>query len=272
MMETAVIQLTQRCPLNCPQCYMKKSDREMDVSLVFDLIDKAKENGVKAIQFTGGEPMTYSKLNDVIRYCHAKDIYTMVATSGYNHSVSGYAALFASGLTALCVSLNSTDESENIATRDGYRLSMAAMDDVLALEAALFVNIVVSAHNVVSLRETVDELVRKGCEMICLLKRFPSAQGEIVRKLSTREIRMICDVVDAYPQTVQVENCFLEYWFYRNQKNYSCRDAGRKSYFVAVDGTVSPCSQSARYAYADVTHMQKEAGQWRRGYCYAENI
>jgi MoaA/NifB/PqqE/SkfB family radical SAM enzyme len=56
-----VVQLTDRCNARCPQCGMRASASfirsSLDRDTVFRLIDVASDRGIKAISFTGGEPL-----------------------------------------------------------------------------------------------------------------------------------------------------------------------------------------------------------------------
>ncbi len=271
-MDTVILQVTCRCPLHCEQCYMEKSRQEMEYETARGAVDQARARGARMIQITGGEPFTYPHLKELIQYCRAANLYTAVATSGYGHSPAGYAALYEQGLTQLSISLNSTSKIENKITRDGFELSMAAIQDVLSLGVSFAVNVVVSKATIDALGQTVTDLVTMGCEQICLLKRFPSVHGETVERLSRHDIDKIARVADAFPDAVHVENCFLDYWCSRERRVRGCRDAGICAYFVNVDGTISPCSQMTRCRYTNVEDMMKNADQWRRGYCYAENL
>ncbi len=270
-METVVIQLTCKCPLNCDQCYMVKSNAEMDIETAKAAIYKAGILGARTVQLTGGEPLTYDKLDELIAYCHENGMFSAVATSGYSHSRERYSAMFKSGLTALCISLNSVKKDENLVTRDGFELSMGAIHDMVELGEQFCVNIVVSKHNIDTLYGTVKTLVDMGCRDICLLKRFPDFRGQRVEKLTRSDILKLCRVTDDFSSIVDVEGCFWEYWFFVKRQIYSCRDAGKSSYFVNVNGEISPCSQMFKCSYPDLLSMNNDADAWRRGYCYAEN-
>ena len=56
-----VVQITDRCNARCPQCGMRISSsfkrRTLDKQNVYKTIDAAATRGIKAISFTGGEPM-----------------------------------------------------------------------------------------------------------------------------------------------------------------------------------------------------------------------
>ena len=68
-----VIQLTDHCNARCPQCGMRTTEgfqrSRLSEKAVRGIIDAAAEKGVRALSFTGGEPMLFRKeLMELIRY------------------------------------------------------------------------------------------------------------------------------------------------------------------------------------------------------------
>ena len=67
-----VIQMTDRCNAQCPQCGMRAAERftRSDINL-YDMkciLDRAAGLGIKAVSLTGGEPML--RMQDVLRLAH----------------------------------------------------------------------------------------------------------------------------------------------------------------------------------------------------------
>jgi len=54
-------EITQRCPLHCPQCYKPPADevKEMPLAEFKQHVDAAYEMGVKQISLLGGEPFMH---------------------------------------------------------------------------------------------------------------------------------------------------------------------------------------------------------------------
>jgi len=84
-----VIQLTDRCNAQCPQCGMRASApfrrSKLDGTEVRRILDHAGKIGVKAVSFTGGEPFLYFKdLLEYIRYAGRSGIpYIRTGTNGF---------------------------------------------------------------------------------------------------------------------------------------------------------------------------------------------
>lgn len=84
-----VIQLTDQCNARCPQCGMRATERfersRLPMEGVRRIIDAAAEKGIRALSFTGGEPMLlFEDLAELIRHAGAAGIpYIRTGTNGY---------------------------------------------------------------------------------------------------------------------------------------------------------------------------------------------
>ncbi len=84
-----VIQLTDHCNARCPQCGMRTTEEfqrsRLSANAVRDMIDAAAEKGVRALSFTGGEPMLFRKeLMELIRYAGQAGIpFLRTGTNGF---------------------------------------------------------------------------------------------------------------------------------------------------------------------------------------------
>lgn len=84
-----VIQITDACNATCGQCGMRVTNRFPRTRLSLDnikaIIDRAGENKVKAISFTGGEPFLFcDDLIEMIRYAHRAGIpFIRTGTNGF---------------------------------------------------------------------------------------------------------------------------------------------------------------------------------------------
>ena len=64
------ISVTEKCPLKCPFCFHEyDNDNELSVNQVYRYIDELASMGTAQIQFSGGEPLIYPHILEVISYC-----------------------------------------------------------------------------------------------------------------------------------------------------------------------------------------------------------
>jgi MoaA/NifB/PqqE/SkfB family radical SAM enzyme len=84
-----VVQITDRCNARCPQCGMRLTERYRRSSLrlgqVRKIVDRAAARGVRAISFTGGEPLLlFEELLEMIEYASRAGIdYIRTGTNGF---------------------------------------------------------------------------------------------------------------------------------------------------------------------------------------------
>lgn len=81
--ETLFVELTQACNLECLHCGYKDSiEHSISYEAVIDAVEKCIPLGLKLVVLTGGEPMLYRELAELLRYCKEKSLKTKLTTNG----------------------------------------------------------------------------------------------------------------------------------------------------------------------------------------------
>ena len=81
----AIWNFTNRCNLSCLHCYSKATLDSKDTLSTQDILDtlpKLKENGIKFLIFSGGEPLTRADIYDIAAACKELGIITYLSTNG----------------------------------------------------------------------------------------------------------------------------------------------------------------------------------------------
>ena len=81
----AIWNFTNRCNLSCLHCYSKAELDSVDTlstKKIMDTLPKLKENGVKFLIFSGGEPLTRHDIYDIAGRCKELGIVTYLSTNG----------------------------------------------------------------------------------------------------------------------------------------------------------------------------------------------
>lgn len=76
---------TRRCNLRCLHCYSASSPDEndqLDVALLLQAITDASIEGYKTVSFSGGEPILYQHLLELLNHAHQCKMVTAVASNG----------------------------------------------------------------------------------------------------------------------------------------------------------------------------------------------
>ena len=64
------LELTTKCPLHCPQCYVSlNTGREMPLETALYWIRDAASCGVRSVNLSGGETLCYPYLTELIKEC-----------------------------------------------------------------------------------------------------------------------------------------------------------------------------------------------------------
>ena len=79
--------LTEACDKRCKYCFYDAGGKDaytrtMSRELGHEIIDEAGNLGIQTITFTGGEPMLYKDLLEVLCHCKEKNIETILTTRG----------------------------------------------------------------------------------------------------------------------------------------------------------------------------------------------
>jgi len=84
-LDVVYVELTDKCNLSCLHCYAKNVSgerRELKTENFLNLIDELASLGVLEIVFTGGEPLLYDDIFEVLRYTKSKKIDFSIFTNG----------------------------------------------------------------------------------------------------------------------------------------------------------------------------------------------
>lgn len=76
------VEITNKCNLSCSTCVLDKTHTsQANLSTIKTIIDEAKEMGIPAIRFTGGEPLLNLHLKSMLAYAKRKKFYTLLNTN-----------------------------------------------------------------------------------------------------------------------------------------------------------------------------------------------
>ena len=143
------ISVTEKCPLKCPFCFHEyDNDNELSVNQVYRYIDELASMGTAQIQFSGGEPLIYPHILEVISYAHSKGIRVVISTSGVTITEQYAKELKDRGLDCCYVSLNGFTAEIHEITRDGYEFTINALKIFKEIGLVTAINWVAGHYNI----------------------------------------------------------------------------------------------------------------------------
>lgn len=109
-----VIKLNTACNAKCEFCYAKNEPDSDKLALTLDewknLIDQAHDLGCYTVTLTGGEPLLYPHIEEIIRYVRSKGMLAFAATNGLSATPQLMTNLANAGLCAINWSLHGPRE------------------------------------------------------------------------------------------------------------------------------------------------------------------
>ena len=165
--------LTRNCNLRCNFCYVKDAGYCENEMVNFEnlkkIVDFCCDAKVKYVFFTGGEPLLYPYLNDILVYIKEKEhpITTAVATNGILLEDFQFSKrLMDSGLDYIDVSMKGRNSQEwmNTTGYDGYIKQQKAIKNLSLLQIEFTCSMVVSLENVYSLCDSVKTALKNGAK------------------------------------------------------------------------------------------------------------
>ena len=165
----ALLELTHRCPLQCPYCSnpieLERARGELSTAEWLRVLDEAVELGVLQVHFSGGEPTVRRDLPDLVAHARKIGLYSNLITSGVTLDRARLAALAEAGLDHAQLSIQDVDHQTaayiaNYPGVQGKKLTFARW--VREVGLPLTINAVVNRHNVSRVERMIDLAVALG--------------------------------------------------------------------------------------------------------------
>src|SRR5260370_11248136 len=152
------IELTQRCPLACVHCSTsshRKQSSCLPVETVVRVLNEASELGVRKVVFTGGEPLVYEHLGEVVRTASRLGIQPTLYTTGILDNqltpITTHAAdeLVGRGIARFIFSVYSAQASvhDNITRYGTFAATSSAIDAVVQTRIPVEIHFVAMKRN-----------------------------------------------------------------------------------------------------------------------------
>lgn len=157
------IVLTRGCNLRCNFCYVKSAGYVENDKIEYDdlkhIVDFCCEAKVKYIFFTGGEPLTYLRLPEILRYIKGRHhpITTAIATNGVLlKDLELCKTLIDSGVGYIDVSMKGKNQWEwcEMTGYDGFEAQQQAIRNLASLPIDFTCSMVITPENVQSFCES----------------------------------------------------------------------------------------------------------------------
>lgn len=236
----ACVNLT--CNLKCDHCFATNfkdnEKKELSKDEWINVFDQCHKLGNIVIGFTGGEPLLYEGLEDLIRCANPFETLISISTNGMLLTPERTKSLYEAGADAVQISIESFHPDEHNLFRkdkDAFKKSMEGIQNALAAGLKVSVVPTVSRHNVYSkgflalLEWAYQRKLLINMALATPMGRWNSRMDVLLKK---EDFDFIDKLVKKYPN---VRRDFETNYFIRG-----CGAATEKLYFTPF-GDVFPC-------------------------------
>lgn len=218
----ARISLTETCNLQCSYCIGENEQHlssQLNYAQYINLIDALDDLGFRKVRFTGGEPLLFKSLVDLIKYTNNKDNIKEIALTTNGVLLDLYLDdLIEAGLKKINISLDTLDKNKFIELTKVDSLDRVMNNIITAKNKGLIVKV-----NVVYIKGFNDNEVNDFFE-------FGQKNGVQVRFI---ELMPIGDNLAFYNEKKDsLHNIFKDYEKFEKRAN--CRDVS--DYYFTKDG------------------------------------
>lgn len=240
------IEITNRCPLSCPQCYKDvHNPKDIDVDVLKRAVDEAADLGVKRIMINGGEPLVYPQFIEVVSFINSKNILPTCFTSG-----AGMTPAMAQSLQELNIELllsfNGSNKEIHQQSRDGFDITLEAAYILQRYHVEFGINWVARHDNARDLPAMIQFAKSLGAKNITIVCNKINGNYEVESPLDAEDFEYIAKIV-RLPENEKylvIQNCnnILATYSYNMPKSrlYGC-PAGIMSCTITVNGLFAPC-------------------------------
>jgi len=189
--------VTDKCNFNCPYC--RKLEPSLRGDIPFEIATKTlkiwRDNGIKNIRFSGGEPTLYKYLDELINYTKRKIKPERIALSTNGSAdINFYCKLINYGVNDFSISLDACCQSEGdiMSGKKGYWNKVVDNIRQLSKYTYLTVGVVLNENNIKQVQDIIEFADNLGVSDIRVI---PSAQYS--KELC--DIKVSKELIDRHP-------------------------------------------------------------------------
>ena len=180
--------LTRDCNLRCNFCYAKKAGYSrndmLNINNAKRIVDFCDEARAKYIVFTGGEPLKYPFLDELLMYISQRipKIITAIPTNGILLEDKDYCKkLLSEGVNYFDISIKGKDSEAWVKATgfDGYGSQMKAIYNLSKLSIEFTVSMVITFDNVGTFCDSVKKALENGAKQFSFTFQIDNEESKV---------------------------------------------------------------------------------------------
>jgi len=241
------IELTNKCPFNCPQCYkLSLSNCDLDFDFFKDTIAEAKQQGTNLVVLNGGEPLLYEKIEELLAFMETQEIHVNCFSSGYGLT-DKLMKYFDNQYFHYCLSLNGSTEDINSISREGYSITLEAMKKLSERNISYGIHWVARHDNLYDFEKFIDLVRTYNARYISVGANKLNFNRIIDSPMTIEDIKYLSEIIKGASKNIKIliENCYPELSFFSGlglNDLFSGCGAGRTMCHITVNRKFAPCT------------------------------
>jgi radical SAM protein with 4Fe4S-binding SPASM domain len=250
--------LTKRCNLRCPHCYMEAepqaaAENELTTAECLSLVDEMKALGTEMIILTGGEPLLRRDIYDIAHYASSRGLWVVMGTNGVLITDKVAQKMVECGVKGVAISIDSMDPQKHNSFRGGpnaWELSVRGLDICRANGLQVLVQSTVMAMNYDEIPQLMEFSREKGAFSFNLYFLVQTGRGQQMNDLSPVQseamLSYLVDVQDQHRPMLVRSKCAPNFKQISYQKGMGGLEsggcmAGTQYCRIMPEGDVTPC-------------------------------
>lgn len=261
------IELTRGCNLRCKHC-LNDSGKPLQNQLTkkdfIKIINDLSDAGIQEIRFTGGEPLLFSGIYDLIRQATNLGIYTSLGTNGTLITDEVVKKLKKAGLRKAVISIDGTEKMhDRIRGLGNYK---KALDGAMLLKQngiEVRINSVIMRSNIKEVIKFAREMDKKHIHLF--IRRFiESGRGALLKDnmLTAEDYEKVRNAL-----TVEInDRPYVNGHYLRNDEGITSRiklpfeikgcKAGQRAFTIMPDGEINLCGFLAAQGFQGISNVR----------------
>ena len=249
------LELTNACPLRCPQCYvaLEGALRELPLSEGLYWIEEGRRCGVRYVNLSGGETLCYPYLDELIRACADRGMEASVSLSGVLATRERLEELIRAGVASICVSLNGSTPQINAMTREGYEeavQTLALLQEIDNKDVLRIINFVLHGSNAGDLPDMIRLCETYNVDALVVLQTKPDSEGGLPDVPDQAQLEKAAALIAGYRGSLIIipDHCYFELRellpeadSHDAQGTDAGCGAGLTQISVSAEGRLTPC-------------------------------
>lgn len=204
------MEITNRCPLNCSQCYKPPNGgTDIDIDIVKELLYDAGKCGIRYLMLNGGEPLIYPHFIELLNYAKENKMQVACVTSGFSLTEKYIEEIKKTGCyLQLNISLNGSTKEIHSKSRDGYEYAMKAIEILNRSKFPFDFNWVSRTDNVHDFPALIQFAKKVNAVGITVITTKLTSEGVLQSRLSTEDYLFLKKICEKEGKFITIQYCF----------------------------------------------------------------